>query len=169
MGALELNTGTPTDKAAFGNEVDFVGDQVSAITALGFTVYTTGENNARATNNMPSITFEIDPNLSALPATNYSSMVFAPNNSAANAWTAIDARDDSLGKVWGLTGTGMPCGINGARCTWTELQAALNDGGDGATVYSLAITKGRDFEFHGAADKLVYNGNVFDFEPTGVK
>jgi hypothetical protein len=168
VGALELNTGTPTDKAAFGNEVDFVGNQVSAITALGFTVYTTGENNARATNNMPSISFEINPNLATSTRT-YSSMVFAPNNSVAGAWTAIDARDDSLGKVWGLTGTDMPCNINGARCTWTELQAALSDGGPGATVYTLSITKGRDFEFHGAADKLVYNGNVFDFEPTGVK
>jgi len=168
VGALELNTGTPTDKAAFGNEVDFVGDQVSAITALGFTVYTTGENNARATNNMPSITFEINPNLATSTRT-YSSMVFAPNNSAANGWTAIDARDDSLGKVWGLTGADMPCNINGARCTWTELQAALDDGGAGASVYSLSIGKGRDFEFHGAADKLVYNGNLFDFEPTGVK
>jgi hypothetical protein len=165
---LELNTGTPTDKAAFGNEVDFVGDQVSAITALGFTVYTTGENNARATNNMPSISFEINPNL-ATSARTFSSMVFAPNNSAPGAWTALDARDDSLGKVWGLTGADMPCNINAARCTWTELQAALNDGGPGASIYTLSITKGRDFEFHGAADKLVYNGNVFDFEPTGVK
>jgi hypothetical protein len=168
VGALELNTGTPADKAAFGNEVDFAGNQVSAITALGFTVYTTGENNARATNNMPSISFEINPNLATSTRT-YSSMVFAPNNSVAGAWTAIDARDDSLGKVWGLTGADMPCNINGARCTWTELQAALSDGGPGATVYTLSISKGRDFEFHGAADKLVYNGNVFDFEPTGVK
>ena len=168
VGALELNTGTPTDKAAFGNEVDFVGDQVSAITALGFSVYTTGENNARAANNMPSISFEINPNLAGSTRT-YSSMVFAPNNSAAGAWTAIDARDDTLGKVWGLTGADMPCNINGARCTWTELQTALNDGGPGATVYTLSISKGRDFEFHGAADKLVYNGSVFDFEPTGVK
>jgi hypothetical protein len=168
VGALELNTGSPTDKAAFGNEVDFAGDEVSAISALGFSVYTTGENSGRATNNMPSISFEIDPNL-ASSTRDYSSMVFAPNNSPANAWTPIDATDDSLGKVWGLTGADMPCNINGSRCTWSELQTALDDGGAGATVLTLSITKGRDFEFHGAADKLIYNGDVFDFEPTGVK
>jgi hypothetical protein len=169
-GALEINTASATDKASFGNEVDFLGQDVSAITKLGYSVYTTGENNARAAGNMPSITFEIDPNLAALPAKNYSSMVFAPNNSTANEWTAVDATDDALGKVWGLTGAGMPCGINGARCTWSELQAALNDGdGSPATVLTLAVGKGRDYEFHGAVDKLVYNANVFDFEPTGVK
>jgi hypothetical protein len=36
-------------------------------------------------------------------------------------------------------------------------------------VLSLSVTEGRDFEFHGAVDELIYNGNVFDFEPTGVK
>jgi hypothetical protein len=33
----------------------------------------------------------------------------------------------------------------------------------------LSVTKGRDFEFHDAVDKLIYNGNVLEFEPTGVK
>lgn len=168
-GALELNTSSATDKAAFGNEVDFLGDDVSAIQTLGFSVYTTGENSARGPGNMPSITFEIDPNLAALPAANYASMVFAPFNSASNTWTAINATDDALGKVWGLTGAGMPCGINGARCTWSEMKAALNDGGEGAKVGTLAVGKGRDFEFHGAVDKLLYNDDVFDFEPMGVK
>ena len=169
-GALEINTASTTDKASFGNEVDFLGQDVSAITKVGYSVYTTSENNARAAGNMPSITFEIDPNLAALPTKNYASMVFAPNNSTANVWTAVDATDDALGKVWGLTGAGVPCSINGARCTWSELQAALNDGDSSpATVLTLAVGKGRDYEFHGAVDKLVYNANVFDFEPTGVK
>jgi hypothetical protein len=169
-GALEINTASATDKASFGNEVDFLGQDVSAIAKLGYSVYTTGENNARAAGNMPSIAFEIDPNLAALPTKNYASMVFAPNNSTANVWTAVDATDDALGKVWGLTGAGVPCSINGARCTWSELQAALDDGDSSpATVLTLAVGKGRDYEFHGAVDKLVYNNNVFDFEPTGVK
>lgn len=167
-GALEIHTATAADKAAFGNEVDFAGDDVSAITALEMSVYTTGENSALAPNNMPSITFEIDPNL-ASSTRSYSSMVFAPNNSASNTWTKLDATDDALGKVWGLTGADMPCNINGARCTWSELQAALADGGDPAKVLTLQVTKGRDFAFHGAVDDLKYNANTFDFEPTGVK
>jgi hypothetical protein len=36
-------------------------------------------------------------------------------------------------------------------------------------VLTLSSTKGRDFGLHGAADKLIYNGDAFDFEPTGVK
>jgi len=167
-GALEINTASPTDKASYGNEVDFLGQSVAGITKLGFSVYTTGENNARAAGNMPSITFEIDPNLTALPNVNYSSMVFSPTNSAANVWTAVDATDDSLGKVWGLTGANMPCSINTGRCTWTEMKAAL-DNGAGAVILTLAVGKGRDFEFHGAVDKLLYNAATFDFEPTGVK
>ena len=43
-GALELNTGTSTDKAAFGNWAGFRGDEVSDITALGFSDHTTGEH-----------------------------------------------------------------------------------------------------------------------------
>jgi hypothetical protein len=168
-GALEINTASATDKASFGNEVDFQDNEVGAITKVGYSVYTTGENIARAaTGNMPSITFEINPHLSTSAST-YSSMVFAPGNTTANVWTTVDATDDSLGKVWGLTGAGMPCGINGARCTWSELQTALSDGGAPATVYTLAVGKGRDYEFHGAVDKLTYNSAVFDFEPTGVK
>jgi hypothetical protein len=167
-GALEINTASATDKASFGNEVDFTDNLVSDISTLGYSVYTTGENNGRAAGNMPSITFEINPHITGSTRV-YSSMVFAPNNSTANQWTALDATSDSLGKVWGLTGADMPCNINGARCTWSELQTALNDGGDPATVLTLAVGKGRDYEFHGAVDKLIYNSAVFDFEPTGVK
>lgn len=167
-GALEINVASPQDKASFGNEVDFQGQEVGAITHLGYSVYTTGENNAIAPGNMPSMTFEINPHLSTSSST-YSSMVFSPNNSTANTWTALDAMDDSLGKVWGLTGAGMPCALNGARCTWTELQAALNDGGDPATIYTFAVGKGRDNGFNGAVDKVIYNATTFDFEPTGVK
>ena len=44
----------------------------------------------------------------------------------------------------------------------------LNDGGDPATVLSVAITKGRDQEWHGAVDGLRINGTVYDFEESGV-
>ncbi len=134
-------------------------------------MYTTGENYGRGTNNMPSITFEIDPNLET-STSNFSSMVFAPDNSAAGTWTTIDATDDANGAVWGLTGAAGPasgCDINGARCTWSQLQTALDDGGDAPTIFTVGVTKGRDFAFSGAVDALIINANTYDFEPFGVQ
>src|SRR3954452_13204808 len=62
IGSLNLSVATGADKIAYGNEVDYVGKRVNDLTAVGFRVYTTGENSALATVNMPSITFEINPN-----------------------------------------------------------------------------------------------------------
>jgi hypothetical protein len=170
-GALVLHTGGPTDKAAFGNEIDYNTAESwtpNDFTKLGYSVYTTGENADLAPNNMPSIAIEIDPNLDAFPAKNYSTLVFAPNNSTANAWTAINALDDAQGKVWGLTGLpGTTCDINGARCTWTEMKAYLNDGNEPARMKTLQVTKGSDFQFHGAVDKLQFRAETFDFEQAG--
>jgi hypothetical protein len=170
VGSLGINTGSGADKAAFGNQVDFSGDLFSALTTVSYSVFTTGENISQAPGqaNMPSITFEIDPNLSTV-ANEFSSMVFVPaNSSAPGVWRNIVATDDAAGAVWGLTGADMPCNINGVRCTWTELQAALNDGGEEATIATVQLTKGRDFAFSGAVDALQINNEVFDFEPTGV-
>jgi hypothetical protein len=170
VGSLGLRTASPADKTAFGNQVDFDGDLVSDLSAVGYSVFTTGENNGKG-NNMPSITFEIDPNLENSTST-YSSMVYTPANGGPGTWTRYDATDDSQGKVWGLTGAAGPasgCDINGARCTWTELQDALDDGGDPATIYTVGITKGRDFAFSGAVDALTINADTYDFEPFGVK
>ncbi len=130
-------------------------------------MFTTGENNGTAPNNMPSITFEIDPNVTGVDD-NFSSMVFQPANSAPGVWRQIDATDDTNGAVWGLTGGNLPCDINGARCTWTELQTELNDGGDPARILTVQVTKGSDFAFSGAVDALQVNSEIFDFEPTGV-
>jgi hypothetical protein len=44
----------------------------------------------------------------------------------------------------------------------------LDDGGPAATIISAGVSKGRDYEFHGAVDGLRINGTVFDFEETGV-
>jgi hypothetical protein len=169
LGSLGIRTASGADKAAFGNQVEFVGQTVDSIEALGYSVFTTGENNAKAPNNMPSITFEIDPNIEG-STRGYSSMVFVPENSDANTWTDIDAIEETHGKVWGLTGADMPCNINGARCTWTELMAELAPEGDTepATILTVQITKGRDFAFSGAVDGLRLNDKVFDFEPNGV-
>ena len=171
-GSLNLSVKDVSEKVAFGDEIGFAGDRFDGITALGFRVYTTGENIAAggALANMPSITFEVDPNVEG-KASNYSSLVFMPNNTTANAWSGyIDATSDAAG-FWGGTGgafTGAKCDINGTRCTFSELQDYLDDGGEAATIISAGVTKGRDFAFNGAVDGLRINDTVFDFEREGV-
>jgi hypothetical protein len=170
-GSLNLLVADGQEKAAYGNEIDFAGDEVGELTKVGFYVYTTGENITAGggTPNMPSITFEIDPNL-ADPPTNYSSLVFVPGaNSPANEWSEyIDAT--ATGK-WGLTGaagTATGCPLSGGLCTFDEVLDALDDGGEPATILSAAVSKGRDFSWQGAVDGLTINDTVYDFEETGV-
>jgi len=172
LGKGSLNFVVATnEKASFGNEADtFAGGLVDNLTAVGFRVYTTGENIAAGAGapNMPGITFEIDPNLSAFPAKNYSSLVFMPDNSPANQWSPyIDATTSGY---WGLTGLpGTQCDINGARCSFAEVKQYLDDNdGAGATILTTAVTKGRDFAFQGAVDGLRINNTVVDFEESGV-
>ena len=170
-GSLSLIVGSGTEKAAYGNEADFAGDRVADLNKVGFYVFTTGENTAAggASPNMPSITFEIDPNLAATP-TNFSSLVFVPaENSPANQWSEyIDAT--TTGK-WGLTGaagTATGCPLSGGLCTFAQVKTALDDGGDPATILTAAVGKGRDFSWQGAVDGLTINDKVFDFEESGV-
>jgi hypothetical protein len=168
-GSLNIAVADGTEKAAYGNEVDFAGKPLE-LTAVGFHVFTTGENNAAPADNMPSIAFEIDPNLAAgKPQNDYTSLVFMPAKTASNAWSGyIDATTTGL---WGLTGSAFnatPCSINGARCTFDQVMAYLNDGGAQATIYTAGVSKGRDYEFHGAVDGLRINDTVFDFEEDGV-
>jgi hypothetical protein len=168
-GSLNLAVADGTEKAAYGNEIDFAGDSLD-LEEVGFHVYTTGENNDAGANNMPSIAFEIDPNLAAgKPQNNYTSLVFMPAATASNAWSGyIDATTTGL---WGLTGgafNGTPCSINGSRCTFEAMMEYLEDGGSAATILSVGITKGRDYEFHGAVDGLRINDDVYDFEEHGV-
>ena len=170
-----LVDGTPNEtvaeKAAYGNEQDFFGDPVAGLTAVGFRVYTTGENSTRGNPNMPSILFEIDPNHAGTPS-NFSSMVFVPAaNSASNAWSPyIDATDASAGS-WFLTGAaGTATGCNQTTtCSFTQLQTALADGGDASLILTAGVTKGRDLAWQGAIDGLRINAEVFDFEESGVK
>ncbi len=110
MGLLVgVGTGVQADqeKDSYGNEIDFLGDPVAGLMAVGFHVFTTGENTQppQPALNMPGITFEVDPNLT-LNATNFSSLVFQPTaNSSAGQWSSyIDATLDSSG-TWYLTGT----------------------------------------------------------------
>ena len=166
-----VGAGPPLEKAAYGNEQDFFGDPVSGLAAVGFRVYTTGENSALGNPNMPSITFEIDPNLTAT-ASNFSSLVFVPGaNSASNAWSPyIDATQGAAG-FWfmtGAAGTATACNQT-TTCTLAQVKTALADGGDEALILTAGVTKGRDFSWQGAVDGLRINGEVFDFEESGVK
>jgi hypothetical protein len=170
-GSLNIAVADGTEKAAWGNEVDFAGDALD-LDEVGFHVYNVGENTSAPADNMPSIAFEIDPNVAAVNA-NYSSLVYTPAESAPNAWSGyIDA---TSGGFWGLTGgafnspaTKENCGLNGPRCTFDEVMALLDDGGEPARILSVAVSKGRDFEFHGAVDGLRINDTVYDFEEHGV-
>ena len=170
-GALNLTVRDGTEKVAYGNETDFVGDDFGAVDAVGFRVYTTGENTAKApagTPNMPGIIFEIDPNVDG-KTTNYSSAVFMPENSPSNAWSGyIDATTSGH---WGLTGgqfAGTTCDINGSRCTFAQLMSYLGDGGEPPRVLSVSVSKGRDYFWSGAVDGLRVNDTVVDFEERGV-
>jgi hypothetical protein len=169
-GSLNLTVKDGTEKIAFGNEIDtFASGLFANVTRVGFHVYTTGENNAKGVGNMPSITFEVDPNVNGKPS-NYSSLVFMPANTTANQWSGyIDATRTGL---WGGTGNafaGTKCDINGTRCTFDELQAYLNDGdGNPASILSVAVVKGKDNFWSGAVDGLRINDTMIDFEETGV-
>jgi hypothetical protein len=170
LGFSVADDGTPAglEKAAYGNEKDFAGNAVSGLNALGFAVFTTGENAALGTPNMPSIAIEVDPNLTASPS-NFSTLVFVPNNTTPNQWTSIDATDPAAG-FWFLTGAAGPatnCNQT-TTCTFAQAKTALAQG-TGATIYTVGVTKGRDHAWQGAIDALRINTQVFDFEETGVK
>ncbi|MET9062558.1 hypothetical protein [Streptomyces antibioticus] len=157
-----------SEKVDFGNEVDFFGDPVQGLQRLGFHVFQTGENVQRGgAENMPNIRFEIDPNLAALPNDNYSTMVWVPDAApVTNRWSSfIDATTTGY---WFLSGNETTC-TQAAECTFDELKASLNDGGDGATIYTAAVGKGRDHMWIGAVDGLRINDNVYDFEANGVR
>lgn len=166
-------SGDAAEQATFGDEVDFQGDAVADLTELGFHVYTTGENADRGNPNMPVIKIEIDPNLDATPS-NFSTLTFLPPQSASNVWsgyidaTTTPASPSGTGFILsGAAGTATGCNL-ATPCTFAEMQDALDDGASDATIYTVAVGKGRDFAFAGAVDGLRVNGTVYDFEPFGV-
>ncbi len=153
-----------TDKAAFGNEVDFRGDALADFDTVKYSVYTTGENRTQAANNLPSVSFEVDPSgPEDATAPNYSTLVFTPETAESNAWTELDASTEKRWYYTGAAGTASGCNQT-TYCTLEEAKAAY----PGATVYTVQITKGRDYAFSGAVDGLVLNDTTYDFEPFGV-
>ena len=167
-GSLNLTVGSNTEKAAFGNEVDFFDDLFGDLNAVGFRVFNVSENLPPHPVAMPNISFEINPQLDAFPLDVFATVTYFAPVSLPGWSDYIDATTTGL---WGGTGdafAGTPCDINGSLCSWTDLQAMLNDGGDPATILSVAITKGRDQEWHGAVDGLRLGDTVYDFEESGV-
>jgi hypothetical protein len=184
-GSLGLSVeGTPrtpstneAEQATFGNEVDFVGDSFAAIDALGFHVFTTGENNTRGNPNMPVIKIELDSNLTAAGSDNFTTLSWTPANSAANQWsgyldaTTAPANPSGLGfTLSGNEGTITGCNL-ATPCTFNQVRSQLDDdpssAGD-AVIFNVAVGKGRDFAWSGAVDALRVSDTIYDFEPFGV-
>jgi hypothetical protein len=168
QGAPAFTTSAQQEKAAFGNEQDFLGKTLASITDIGFWVFTTGENAGRGTPNMPTINIEVDRNGAAAGAPGFSTLVFSPANSTPNQWSdyidGTTVTPNPAGPVgWYYTGTGNTCTIS-SPCTLAGAKADHPD----ATILTVAVTKGRDFAWQGAIDALRINGTVFDFEEHGV-
>ncbi|WP_431964500.1 hypothetical protein [Actinacidiphila sp. bgisy160] len=153
----------PSEKVDFGNEVDFYGGRVRDLTALGFHVFQTQENvdfaNAR---NLPNIKIEINPRLTADP---YSTMVWLPPAvTQTNRWSG-PLNAVTTGE-WFLSGGELtPLCTQSSPCDFMTLRNALPQ----ATIYSVAVGKGRDNLWAGAVDGLRVNRYVYDFEADGVR
>lgn len=161
----------PSEMVVFGNEVDFYGDPVLGLNQVGFRVFQTSENvSYGGAGNLPNIRFEINPHLAGAPATTYSSMVWVPGPSpVVDRWSPyLDATTTGTWFLTGNAGTVTGC-TQVAQCTFQQLRTALNDGGPQPTIYTAAVSKGRDFMWIGAVDGLRINRTVYDFEADGVK
>lgn len=142
---------------------------MAALTAVGFHVYWTGEDKARSVDNLPNITFEVDPTGIADGATpGYSSLVFVPAGASllVNQWNSIDATTSG---TWYFTNstTASTTGCASA-CSFSAMKTAVASAYPNMNVLSLAVGKGRDTSWQGAVDALRYNNKVYDFEPFGV-
>jgi len=160
----------PAEKVTFGNEVDFFGDPVSGLTRVGFHVFQTGENAAIGARNMPNISLEINPHVANV---SYTTMAWVPD--AAPRLNVLSGPIDATttgnwyftnGTVAAATGCGQTL-----TCSFSDAQAALvaqNDGSGAATIFTVAVSKGRDDEWVGAVDALRINSTIYDFETDGV-
>jgi hypothetical protein len=164
IGSLGMRTGSTTDKAAFGNQVDFVGMALSSLGTVSYSAYVTGEDldGSKTGNpgNIPNIQFEVNPHT----ARSYTTLVFVPPNGSAtaNTWSTIS----TAGAQWYYTsGFGTDSGCN--QTTYCTLQQAM-DAAPNGTLISAQFSKGRDWVFSGAVDKLTFGGKTYDFEPFGV-
>jgi hypothetical protein len=154
----------PSEKVAFGNEVDFLGHDVADLNRVGFHVFQPQENADINPRNMPNITLEINPDCCS---STYTSMVWVPDPApVTNKWSGfIDAT--TTGDWYFTGGTGTTTGCNQTTfCTFAAAKAAL---GPNASIYTVSISKGRDDRYVGAVDGLRINDDIYDFDVTGVQ
>ena len=176
-GSLNLNVGrVPSNESGFdkrerisyGNEVDYQGKDLAATlgSTVGFSYFTTGENGPT---NLPGLNFEIDPNLAATPS-NFSTLVFVPPTATQVGRWSDFVNGATVGKWYltGAAGAATNCELSD-NCSFTEVMSALADGGEKSTLFSVAVIKGRDDAFQGAADNLKFGATTVDFEENGVK
>ncbi|MFD5517636.1 hypothetical protein [Streptomyces sp. NPDC127066] len=163
------------EKADFGNSVDFLGENLLQVDRVGFNVFQSSVNLANGDpndgslggTNLPSVRFEINPNLSTSPD-RYTVAVWRPDAVQArylDQWSPY--LDATASGSWYLTGGETNCN-QAARCTFDELQTSLDDGGATPTILSFGVHKGRDYAWVGAVDGLRLNQYVYDFEANGV-
>jgi hypothetical protein len=158
-GSLELQT-VAGSKVDFGNEVDFAGKAVSTLGAPSFYVYAGGDSGT--TTNLPNIQIELNPDVAGKT---YTSLVFVPTQAVAvNTWTKLSATDGYWYFTNGAVATATGCG-QADNCTLTHAEAGL---GANASLFSVALGKGTDNEFHGAVDKFTVGTKTYDFEARGV-
>nr|WSW65038.1 hypothetical protein OG461_01890 [Streptomyces sp. NBC_00995] len=159
----------PAEKVDFGNEVDFFGAEVLRLDRVGFHVFQTTENvSAGGNRNLPGIRIEIDPNIGTTVTDNYSVMVWQPPavplTSLNRSSQYIDATKTG---TWFLTGGETSC-TQAAPCDFKGIKNSLDDGGDKPTALTVAVSKGRDYQWAGAVDGLRINEYIYDFEAGGV-
>ena len=164
-------SGSPAaEKVAFGNEVDFLGNPVSGLSDVGFRVFQTSENAAINPRNMPNITLEI--NARVVGAGSYTSMVWVPNAApVTDRWTGyLNATTTGDWYFTGSAGTVTGCNQT-TMCSFTAAKQALVDNNNGtpASIYTVAVAKGRDNTWDGAVDDLRINSKIYNFEPYGVQ
>lgn len=159
IGSLGIRTGSGSDKATFGDQVDFAGQSLSNISKVSYYVFATGEDLETAANNLPSVQFEINPQTTRT----FSTLVYVPQSATPNAWTKIDASTDQNWYFTGGLGTDSGCNQT-TYCTLAQAEAAV----PAATLLTVQINKGRDYAFSGAVDDLQIGNKVYDFEPFGV-
>lgn len=159
---------TPSEKVDFGNEVDFLGNQILKLRQVGFRVFQTGENvGYGGTTNMPNIRFEIDPNVPTNSGDNYSTLVWVPPGvPTPNQWSPY--LDATTTGTWYLTGGETAC-TSSSQCSFAQLRTSFTSLNATPTAYSVAVGKGRDNMWIGAVDGLRLNNYVYDFERNGVR
>lgn len=175
VGALAFLVGPPTstpsgaaEKANFGNEVDYHGNLLQAITEVGFHIFTTGENASKDTNNLPNIDFEAFFRVGS--TLTYTSVVWVPPSNAVtvNEWSRfINATNEGTWYLSGDSTINTGCSQS-TPCKFSQLLYNANTVDSTAYISSVAVSKGRDYEWQGAIDGLRINNKTINFEFDGV-